>query len=133
MLFKKVLIPIDFSPPSRIALDYALAFARRFRARLTLLHVVEPSTMLTLTFPDEAMQANKNHYKESRRMLAALLGPEDKRDLDTETLVTSGHVDEQILATINEERIDLLVMSKRSLGIKVLREVQIPTVTVADV
>ena len=35
-------MPLDFSPPSRKALNYALALARRFRAKLTLLHVIEP-------------------------------------------------------------------------------------------
>src|SRR5262245_28545633 len=39
---KSILVPIDFSPPSKNALAYAVAVARRFRAKLTLLHVVEP-------------------------------------------------------------------------------------------
>jgi nucleotide-binding universal stress UspA family protein len=36
------LVPIDFSKPSLKALDQAVTFARQFKARLTLLHVVEP-------------------------------------------------------------------------------------------
>src|ERR1041384_242376 len=39
---KVILVPIDFSAPSRKALDYAVPLAKRFGAKLTLVHVVEP-------------------------------------------------------------------------------------------
>ena len=39
---KSMLVPIDFSAPSRKALAYAVAFARQFDAKITLLNVVEP-------------------------------------------------------------------------------------------
>jgi len=38
---KSILVPVDFSESSGEAFDYALAFARHFGAKLTLLHVVE--------------------------------------------------------------------------------------------
>lgn len=39
---KQVLVPTDFSDPSNNAFRYAKAFADTFKARLHLLHVVEP-------------------------------------------------------------------------------------------
>ena len=39
---KRILVPIDFSESSQKALGRAAAFARRFDARITLLHVVVP-------------------------------------------------------------------------------------------
>ena len=39
---KSILVPIDFSVPSRNALAYAVPFAEAFGAKLTLLHVLEP-------------------------------------------------------------------------------------------
>lgn len=39
---KRILVPIDFSPLSKKALQYALRFAEQFRVGLTLLHVIEP-------------------------------------------------------------------------------------------
>ena len=39
---KRILVPIDFSPLSKKALQYALRFAEEFRAGITLLHVIEP-------------------------------------------------------------------------------------------
>jgi nucleotide-binding universal stress UspA family protein len=43
MWFKKLLCAVDFSPPSRIALDTATAMAADSGAELVLVHVVQPS------------------------------------------------------------------------------------------
>jgi len=40
-MFKRILVPMDFSAPSDAALDYARAVATRFDASLHLLHVAE--------------------------------------------------------------------------------------------
>src|ERR1043165_6089403 len=42
---KSILVPLDFSQPSKRALDYAVAVAQQLKAKLTLLHVVEPIVM----------------------------------------------------------------------------------------
>jgi universal stress protein A len=39
---KKILVPIDFSRPSKQAFKYALKFAEQFGAELTLVHIVKP-------------------------------------------------------------------------------------------
>src|SRR5438093_12150009 len=39
---KNILVPIDFSEPSRKALEYARQMALRFGASVTLLYVLEP-------------------------------------------------------------------------------------------
>ena len=102
MQFEKLLVPIDFSASSRMSLEYALAVARRFRAALTLLHVIKPSTVLTLTFPEEIMQVTKDEYDESQKRLSALL-PADKGHLQIDTVVKSGDVEEQTLSTIDDD------------------------------
>jgi nucleotide-binding universal stress UspA family protein len=40
--FKKILVPIDFSEHSTLALDTAVSLAKDFAASLTLVHVFEP-------------------------------------------------------------------------------------------
>jgi len=49
---QKYLVPLDFSKGSEVALDYAIALARRNKARLILLHVVPAAT----GYPSEAMR-----------------------------------------------------------------------------
>lgn len=39
---KRILVPVDFSPLSKKALQYALRFAEEFHADVSLVHVIEP-------------------------------------------------------------------------------------------
>jgi nucleotide-binding universal stress UspA family protein len=49
--FKKILVPVDFSPHSDAALDAALSLAKHYDASITLLHVFEP---IALALPEGA-------------------------------------------------------------------------------
>ena len=40
MAIKKILVPLDFSTNSEIALDYAIQFAEKFNASITLFHAI---------------------------------------------------------------------------------------------
>src|SRR5438876_11355657 len=46
---KKILVPIDFSPMSKKAFQYAVRFAEQFGCEIVLLHVVEPMTAIAGT------------------------------------------------------------------------------------
>jgi universal stress protein A len=46
---KKILVPIDFSPMSKKAFQYALRFAEQFGCEIVLLHVVEPVSAIAGT------------------------------------------------------------------------------------
>ena len=47
---KKILVPLDFSSPSKQAFKYAVKFAQEFGAELTLIHILKPD--ISPTFPD---------------------------------------------------------------------------------
>src|SRR5436853_6381474 len=47
MKLQKLLVPVDFSPQSQKALQYAIAFGQQFDATLVLLYVVEPAVYPT--------------------------------------------------------------------------------------
>lgn len=67
---KKVLVPIDFSGPSKKAFKYALGFAQQFGSEIILTHVLEPQTArgenerltpeVALFAQDEVAMAEKN-------------------------------------------------------------------------
>ena len=44
---KRILVPLDFSANSQLALDYAYAMAQRFNAASHLVHVCEVPAMVT--------------------------------------------------------------------------------------
>jgi nucleotide-binding universal stress UspA family protein len=144
MDIKNILVPVDFSPPSTVALDYGIALARQFRARLTLLNVVEPLTPLLYTFPVEAAETEKQRCEQAERLLSALVAPEDTDDLDLHTIVKSGNVHEEILETVHDEHADMVVMGTHGRGFlgrlfigsvtqSILREITVPILTVCRV
>jgi nucleotide-binding universal stress UspA family protein len=144
MHIKKVLVPVDFSPPSTVAVNHGILLARRFRAKLTLLHVIEPGTALTYTFPTETEKAEKARYERAERMLAAMVGPEDQDDLDLQTAVAIGDIESEIASAVHETRADIVVMGthgRRLLGRwligsvtqALLRKVDVPILTVCHV
>ena len=48
VLFKKILVPIDFSPCSEEAFRIALSLARLFQAEVLMLHVIDTKSLQTL-------------------------------------------------------------------------------------
>lgn len=133
MLIKNVLVPIDFSVPSRMAVNFGVALARKFRARVTLLHVLPlpPS-------PDAEQPLCEDALSE----LGSLLPPEDEDDLDLRVVVKAGSIQEEIVATVKEQSTDIVVLGthgRSGLGRLVigsttaglLRKLAIPMITVS--
>lgn len=68
LMLKRILVPLDFSVPSKNALRYALPLAGRFNATLCLLHVLEPSSFVndlrnSPLVVSDATVANRLHHK----------------------------------------------------------------------
>jgi len=130
MQIKNLLVPVDFSPPSILAVNYGVALARKLRCRLTMLHVGGIRS-----------DWDQNH---TWFALQALIGPEDQDDLNVEALVKEGDVESQIAAAISETKADAVVMGthgRRLLGRlligsvtqDLLRKTPVPIFTVCQV
>jgi nucleotide-binding universal stress UspA family protein len=109
---RSILVPLDFSPPSKQALGYAAAFARQFKARLTLLHVVEPIATpdFAASFPlalenDEAKAAA---VKELERAVKAARIP---RGSVEKLLVRFGRSFHEIAEAARTRKADLIIIS----------------------
>jgi len=144
MRIENVLVPVDFSPPSRLALNHGIALARKFHARLTLLNVLEASTAVINPLPKESARAEQEHREQASRMLAALVAPEDQDDLDLQLLIKTGHIEDEISSAIRENKVDVLVMGTHGRGIAarafigsvtqhMLRKAPVPILTVCHV
>jgi nucleotide-binding universal stress UspA family protein len=141
MRITKILVPVDFSPPSTVAVNHAVLLARRFRAKLSLLHVIEPGTALMYTFPTESEAAERKRCERAERMLAAMLSPEDQDDLDLETSVAVGDISSMIELAMHEKHADVVVMGTHGRGLvgrwligsvtqSLLRKINVPILTV---
>jgi universal stress protein A len=105
---QQVLCPIDFSEASRASLPYAIAIARHFSARLTLLTVDDP------LLAEVAAQASASLIGETERELRRFCGDLlTDAAIDTAFTVVVGKPGPEILRAANDGRADLIVMSSQ--------------------
>jgi nucleotide-binding universal stress UspA family protein len=97
MTIKSVLVPVDFSPPSILALNYGVSLARQFHAQLILLHVLSGGL-------------NGEQQDQVTCALSMLVSPEDQDDLNLLVLVKSGSVEHQIEAAVSDYGVGAIVM-----------------------
>jgi nucleotide-binding universal stress UspA family protein len=118
-MFRRILVPIDGSPPSRRGLDEAIALAKDQAARLCLLHVVDES-IVTRTFDgttympahyiDDFMKSLRSGGK---RLLTRAEGRARTRRVKTDTILleTLGHrVADVIVEQAKKWRADVIVL-----------------------
>lgn len=140
---KTILCPTDFSEYSKTALRYALALAEAFRARVILLHVIEPIQVpveynfgisLGLEFDESTEAALK-------RKLHDLVDISVRATVDVEEKLVRGAPFAEIIRCAREEQVDLAVLATHGLsGIahlllgstaeKVVRKAPCPVLTV---
>lgn len=145
----KILVPVDFSPGSRGAVELARAMASKFGSSLDVLHVWEPPRYVipevTVQLPGEPQQtlmdfARSEAGKEMERFLGAL-----ERDAGGQVRgrLESGDPTEVILELAQRERYDLIVMGTHgrtglshlfigSVAERVVRRASCPVLTVRE-
>jgi nucleotide-binding universal stress UspA family protein len=136
---KRVLVPIDFSPCSLRALDYAVVLAEGCHAKLILLHVVESARYSDEYFGASADE-NAPHIKAEREHLAETSRKRIGHRVASETLVRMGRPWSEIPDTAKALGVDLIVMGKHGSNPKkdtfgstaegVLRHAHCPVLTI---
>jgi nucleotide-binding universal stress UspA family protein len=111
-LFRRILVPTDFSHRSEIAVGYAVELARKMHGQLTLLHVVpEPSAFDydISGFPREAWDQAK---EEAEEKLAEVLAHAKLTLLEVDAHLRTGlDLHDEILSAAKQISADLLVLS----------------------
>jgi nucleotide-binding universal stress UspA family protein len=142
--FRNILVPVDFSEPSKKAVTYGLTLAGQFSANLLLAHIVPESTALTYAFPTRLPEVEKEQYDKAKREIENLASAEQAAKVNLRTIVKIGNIEEELLGIVKDEGIDLVVMGthgRRYLGRwfigsvteHMLRNVPVPVLTVSHV
>jgi nucleotide-binding universal stress UspA family protein len=115
MKLKRILVPIDFSPTSLVALGHAADLAAPSKAELLLLSVVEPLYPLMPDFNGVQSAALgrivADHRDAARKELERLERRLAKRRLRVRSLVGTGRPFEVIGQAAKRHRADLIVMA----------------------
>jgi nucleotide-binding universal stress UspA family protein len=106
---RTILCPVDFSTPSRRALGNAVHLARRFEARLVLLHVLRPPGYYASTFAEAPSLLDELRADADVR-LQRLLEQFDLHGIDWSTETRRGDPRDEILESVQRHSIDLIVM-----------------------
>lgn len=145
MEIKKILWASDGSKESEEALKYVGSLASKYGSEIIGLSVIQPVDLSGLKVPSEIKKEllsiqttlEKREYERINKTLEQLEPREIKRDIRIET----GVPHEEILRVTEEEKVDLIAMGKRGLGLKdriligsntnkVLRAAKVPVLAV---
>jgi universal stress protein A len=108
----KILVPIDFSQPSKNAFKYAVRFAEEFGGELTLLYVLEPQSMTGFMAIPEAPAFVESDIvaagKNLRSLIASLCNGKIERP---HWKVRAGLPSHEIVEAAKEMDVDLIVIA----------------------
>lgn len=124
---QSIMVPVDFSEPSKKAVAYGLSLAAEFRARLILAHIAP--------FDKEA-------YEAAKVRLLELIPANFRSEHVYETIVKGGDVKEEIIGIVRDKNVDLVVMGTHarpyfervllgSVTERMLRKLPVPILTVS--
>jgi len=146
-MFKRILVPLDGSAPSRAGLEQALALAKSEGGRVRLMHVVDQNALMQGMEPAfnvgellDAMAA------EGRKLLAEASAVARRRGVKADTVLYEQHVGrvaERVIREAKKWPADVIVMGthgRRGIGRlvmgsdaeSVLRESPVPLLLVKD-
>jgi len=108
---RSILVPIDFSEPSKEALKAAAGFARQFGAKLTLLNVVEPVATPDFAYFPLVMENDKVLARCKQELEKLTNGEGIESGLVEKTLVRNGVPFKEITNAARTLKVDLIVIS----------------------
>jgi nucleotide-binding universal stress UspA family protein len=109
---KNILVPIDFSEFSQKALAHAVPLAEKFGAKITLVHVVEPSIYPeTLLVSPEREEMNIQFTVDGRNLLETLRREKIDPAIPSDAIVLVGRPYAQIIEAAQSKNADLIVIA----------------------
>ena len=115
-LFRKILVPVDFSPCSNEAFRIALQMARAFESKITVLHVIDTSAVAAfnrlglLAVPSDATAQRRRLRHQARLKTRELLEQQSTEGVAIERIVVEGAPFVEIARHARQDRVDLIVL-----------------------
>ncbi len=116
---KKILVPVDFSEASEVALRYGKAFAEAFGAQLHVMHVFEEPVVPAWTTEGyiPALQSVREELeKRARQKLEETLSDDERGKFDAQLVLKTGTPFVEIVRYARENDIDLIVIGTHGRG-----------------
>ena len=135
----RILVPVDFSPKSMLAIEHAVVAARVYGASVSLLHVLNSTVFISGVLPG----AVEEIASRAEAALESLAESVRSQQIPCSVLLREGDLDDQIEEIIAQEGIGVLALATEagtafgglqlvSTAERILRKTGIPVLTVAD-
>jgi len=116
--FKKILCPTDFSEPSYEAIKAAGELAYHFGSELHIVHVIASVPIIPVPIGPEPSVFNVSLYEQeldasSKRALEEVVNQLESKELKTRLIALRGDPADEIVRTVDEENVDLIVIATR--------------------
>jgi universal stress protein A len=108
---KRVLVPVDFSPPSDQALRYGARFAQHFGAEITLLHIVQNTSVAPFPEVPPYLDYVEEDFENAEKALQALAAQQTLKSSAIHTVVRTGLAAHEIVEAARELDSDLIVIA----------------------
>lgn len=136
---EEILVPIDFTEQSLIALGQSYNLAKEYNAELVLLHVIDDSHLMPSFVTSKQQTEMKKNIQKKLDALAADI--EKKRDVKVDTMIAKGKPYEKIIEVANMLGAIMIIMghnSRKKLSVRfigsnalrVVREADCPVITI---
>ena len=119
--FRRIVVPTDFSDSSMKALNYAKQLAKKFKAKLILSHSIAMQYFLTSDeyAPYDLPVLMEQAEKRARGQMRDLVAQTQRGGTKVESSMQIGHAGQEICASAEAERADLIVTATHGLtGLK---------------
>lgn len=113
----KILVPVDFSDTSRVAINHAGFIAQFTKGDIYLLHVISLSNpVLNILLPEVHVEKNVVFEKAGEKLAEWAEEIRKQFGVNVQTLVKSGSPHKEILDTVDEFQIDFIAMGTHGYG-----------------
>jgi nucleotide-binding universal stress UspA family protein len=115
-LFKRILVPVDFSPCSDEAFRIACEMARLCGADMTVLHVIDTGALAAfnqlglLAVPSDAAAQRRRLRHHARLNVRRLLESREAKEVALTRMIVEGSPFVEIARAARTEKVDLVVM-----------------------
>lgn len=114
VMISKILVPVDGSEHANKAMQYALDLAKKYEAKVTLIHIV--ARPLYAYDAAIAVDVSSSLLAEGREILRRAQEMLDRLGFSAESKLVEGNPAEEILRLADSEQSDLIVMGSRGLN-----------------
>lgn len=119
-LFNKILVPIDFSQKSKIALDKAVDIATKYSCSIHLLHVVSYSPLTTVALAEGHMAIPFNMIENEKELgyrlesMCEEIKLQARDSVHVSYSVLKGSWDDIIIHLVNENNFDMVLIGQKA-------------------